>query len=535
MQNNEAAGGGLRFLVCAALLLLCAVGGGGTRQGLALESFLQIAALASIALALWLPRSEYFGRVAILCVAWLASLSGLLAFQLVPLPPEIWASLRGRAELAEALALAGVEPGWRAVSLDPQATLRALLALAPPAAVFILAAGLSMRRRVSLMRLLLVLAILSVFLGFAQLAGGTQSPLRWHEVTSNTNAVGPFANRNHLATLLSIAIPIGAAWLFAVLRSSHRDRRAGFIVIAVCVLVLLVVGLAVTRSRAGVLLGGAAMLGVAVMVWLHRQRLQPGETRPLQLRRWLLLAAFVGVAVSVQYGLLDLWSRLRGDAFEDRRWTIAATTIEASKQYGLLGTGGGTFPAVYPGIEPAEQRSEYYVNRAHNDWLEWMLEGGLPMLVLIVAALLLLGSMVTAALRNTSRHAPWQSAAAIGVGIVGLHSALDYPLRTTALACVAAVLVAVMLPEPARPPRSRRPRRTGDLILETDPDGKVRARASIPAPRPHPEPGLPRDRLETPAPPQRQHQRNWGPEQGGPTQADTPSNPGHWTVAGPGV
>ncbi len=485
-----------RFLVAGALLTLFVTAGGATRQGAAIESLLQLVALLVLLWHCWMPGSRDIGEDARVCLLWLAALVVVLMLQLVPLPPPVWESLAGRAELAEQLASAGVAPIWRPLSLDPQATLRALLAISVPAAMFLVAAGLPLRRRVQLLRGVVVLAVCSALLGFAQLAGGPESPLRWHPVTSTTNAVGPFANRNHLATLLAVAFPLGAAWLMSMLRDRRPDRRAALLLVAVFVLGLLVVGLAVTRSRAGVLLGGAALIGIGAMVWHLRQRLEPGDSRPRQVRRWLVLAVFAGAAVSVQYGMVDLWGRLSADPLEDRRWTIASTTIDAIGRYGLLGSGGGTFPSVYPIVEPPSDRSEYYVNRAHNDWLEWLLEGGLPMLILLLVATIGLARMARSTLRSTSRHAPWQIAAAIGVGIIALHSAIDYPLRTTAIACIAALLVAVMLPEKERI-RLRRKRTTGDLIIERDADGVVVARSSIPGQVPDPGLGMPREQWES--------------------------------------
>jgi len=446
MTTRASASGGLLFFACAFLLVACIALGGGTRQALPAEALLQLLALPFLLLGLFGRGAREFDTRAWLCSAWLTVVALVLLVQLVPLPSAVWTSLSGRQLLADELQLAGVELGWRPLSLDPQATLRAVLAMLAPAAVFLLAAKLNLRQRVLLLKLVLVLAIASMALGFAQLAGGSESRLRWHEVTSATNAVGPFANRNHLASLLAVCLPLSAAWLIAALRQRRQDLRAALTLAAGALLVLLIIGLAVTRSRSGVVLGAAAFFGVGIMVWLHRQRIEPGKTRPLQIRRWLLLACLIGVVVSMQYGLLDLWGRLRTDPLEDRRWQIAANTFEAISTFGVLGTGAGSFVAVYPSVEPEDERSEYFMNRAHNDWLEWALEGGLPLVVVILLGLVLISRLALESVRSESARAHWQSAAAIGLVLLGLHSALDYPLRTTALAAVASLLVACLLP-----------------------------------------------------------------------------------------
>lgn len=481
MTTRSSASGGLSFVACAFLLIACIALGGGTRQALPAEALLQIFALPFLLLGLFGRGSREFDGRAWLCAGWFAAVAVVLLVQLIPLPPLLWSSLAGRQVLADELELAGVAVGWRPLSLDPQATLRALLAMLAPAAVFVLASKLDLRHRVLLLKLVLLLAVASVALGFAQLAGGPNSPLRWHDVTSATNAVGPFANRNHLASLLAVCLPLSAAWLIAALRQRRQDLRAALMVAAGALLVLLIIGLAVTRSRSGVVLGAAAFVGVAVMVWLHRQRIEPGKTRPLQIRRWLLLAFAVGVVVSMQYGLLDLWGRLRSDPFEDRRWHIAATTIDAIGTFGALGTGAGTFVTVYPSVEPENERGEYYVNRAHNDWLEWTLEGGWPLVAVILLGVVLISRLALEAIRSESPRAQWQSAAAIGLALLALHSALDYPLRTTAMAAIAALLVACLLPgegSEARDSRRNRKRRSQASATGRTPTGRLASEAT---------------------------------------------------------
>jgi len=473
MHSRASASGGLLFASCGALLFAFVVLGGGTRQGLPVESLLQLLGAVALTLGLLANRSPALDAASRTCIAWLAAVAVVIAGQLVPLPPGVWEFLAGRELLGQELALAGVEPSWRPISLVPEASLRALLALLPPAALLLLLCRLELRQRVGLLKLVVMLSVASIALGFAQLAGGPESRLRWHDVTSTTNAVGPFANRNHLATLLAISLPISAAWLIMALRRRRSDRRLASMIGAGFLMVLFVLGLAVTRSRAGVLLGAAALACVVGMFWLHRKRIQAGGSKPLRAKRWMLLVLVLGVALSMQYGLVDLWGRLRTDPLEDKRWQIASTTFEAIGRFGLLGAGAGTFPMVYPSVESDAERNEYYVNRAHNDWLEWLLEGGLPLLLVVLAGVGVLTRLVLAAVRSRERLAPWRVAAAAGLGLLALHSLLDYPLRTTALASIAVLLLTCLLPD--------RPEALSRTDADADSSGK-------PEPDPEPEP-----------------------------------------------
>jgi len=449
MQEASAGRQSILGVLTGLLLAACLLLGGGTRQGSVAEAALQLLALASLMILLLHPVAWQLDRLRRACVLWVTAVCLLVLVQLLPLPLEVWTTLPGRSALAADLELAGVMPGWHPISVDPQATLRAGLALLPPIAVFLLAMHLSLQQQIRLLQVVILVALGSCVFGFAQLADGPNSALRWHEHTSTTNAVGSFANRNHLAALLAISLPLTAAWLMVGYEQQSADRRAALSLVACAISVLLLVGLAVTRSRAGVLLGLVGTVGIAWMAFRLRRQVDRRDRRHRRLHRWLALAAVVAVAVSLQFGLVELLGRLRSDPLEDRRWTIAATTVDAIKSYGWTGSGLGTFLTVYPSQEPVEQRNEYYVNRAHNDWLEWLLEGGLPLLIVILVGLGLLVRLSASMLAGTSRRAPWRWASLLGILMLLLHSVIDYPMRTTALASLMALLVACLLPEQA--------------------------------------------------------------------------------------
>ncbi|MER8848745.1 MULTISPECIES: O-antigen ligase family protein [Mesorhizobium] len=76
-----------------------------------------------------------------------------------------------------------------------------------------------------------------------------------------------------------------------------------------------------------------------------------------------------------------------------------------------------------------------YVNHAHNDYLELALEGGLPVILLMVAYAVLL-SASSAVIRGE----PLQKAAFLSLAFLLVHSLVDYPLRTAALAMTFACL-----------------------------------------------------------------------------------------------
>jgi O-antigen ligase len=115
-----------------------------------------------------------------------------------------------------------------------------------------------------------------------------------------------------------------------------------------------------------------------------------------------------------------------------------------------LGSGFGTFDPVYRMFEQPTTLLRPYVNHAHNDWLELLLEGGIPAAGLALAALFWFVLRTTGVWRSThggkSSHALLARAGWIIIALFLFHSVLDYPLRTTANAAVFALAAALLLP-----------------------------------------------------------------------------------------
>jgi hypothetical protein len=129
----------------------------------------------------------------------------------------------------------------------------------------------------------------------------------------------------------------------------------------------------------------------------------------------------------------------------ETRLETAGPTIEAIRDSFPLGTGPGSFEAVFPGYEDPADVRPIFMNHAHNDWLELVLEAGLAGMLLAAGGFVwFIVQLLRVWTPGADGMRRLQRAASISLGVLLLHSVVDYPLRTPAVACVAALLLALL-------------------------------------------------------------------------------------------
>jgi O-antigen ligase len=457
------------FYLCGAVLTAAIVAGGGTHSGFLGDVAVQLLAIPLLCAALWPAFSQEnphreSARLA-LRVCGFAAIA--IAIQLIPLPFDYWS---GGAYLLSASsewpsAAEGTATPYT-ISLTPAASWAAAVSLIVPLSIFASAVQLPFRQRMQLCFLLAGLGALSLGLGFLQVAQGGASSLRFYEITNPTEAVGFFANRNHFAALLNVTLVLAALWLWIAAEASLQGRGPGSRSIlwlsgAAAFLVADAAGLAMARSRAGIILAMLALLGIVLMA-LRQPRPAQESRRRLSASRLSFAATLFALLFAVQFGLGSMLSRLENDPLQDLRVAFNRTTFKTALDALPFGTGLGSFTHVYAAVEKNEDAFTGFANRAHNDLAELFLETGL------VGGGLLLAFLAWYAVRS---YQAWSMrrpqgdaiepmlarAASLIIGLLLLHSLVDYPLRTTALGATFAFFCAI-LAVPALPNRDDRQR-----------------------------------------------------------------------------
>ncbi|SFR98872.1 O-antigen ligase family protein [Sphingomonas jatrophae] len=443
-------------------LLLCLLLGGASAAGYIANGLLQLLGLICILIVVLSGSLPDLPRHARRLLALFGLLALLLLFELIPLPPALWSLLPGRGVAADGYALLDMATPWLPISLSPDGTIAILATLVPPLAMVLLVFASSGYGRLYAVYVLVAVAGGSIFLGVFQRMQGPDSPYYIYEITNRGGVVGMFANRNHLATLLLTALPFVGALAISPKRNKMQvDSKVGRLMITGCLALLLTVGLIIVKSAAGWMLLPAALFAAAA-VYVR------GEKGAVPRALWQV-GVVVGVvcliaAVVAPLKVNDLGDRLSGIDPHMRNQSIR-TTARASLDYLPFGSGGGTFQLVFPNYEDVEAASLEYLNHAHNDYVEVALEHGLPGMALIVLAIAFWVSQGRRLWRKGEGDAlAWASF--VAVGLVIAHSLVDYPLRTAAIAAVAALGAALMVaPETAEMPSwqsaRKRKRRSG--------------------------------------------------------------------------
>lgn len=403
---------------------------------------LEILGLALLVLVLWSPHrqmlrgSEWLGLLLLAAVA--------LAF-LVPLPEGVVGYLPGRELYQQVLATMTGDGDARLPSratLLPFESERAALILLLPLAVFLAVRRLPWERLRLLVGLLLVIALGEVVLGLMQF-GSSRDGAFYLGMTHTHfgSAVGTFTNRNHLAGLVEMVLPVALALLvFSIGRrgagGSGRDWRGKISFLASVrghravlyglLVLLLLVGITFTRSRTGIAL---VMFGMVLGTLVFSRRVGGGNVGGL-----LGALALVAVGLAVAIGLAPVLQRFSAaEALDDHRWVIYKGTLEGIGNFLPLGSGPGTFPDLFPAFQDLSL-GEWFINRAHNDYLEWMFEGGM-LAAVVIAVLLMLYLMRW---RKVWIPGAWgefcsvQVGAGIGMLLLLLHGLVDYNLHIPA-------------------------------------------------------------------------------------------------------
>ncbi len=383
----------------------------------------------------------------------LVLLLGYPLLQLVPLPDALWRVLPGHAEYAavlERFTAPGSGPAGRAISVVPAATEYGWLALLPSLACFL---AVRLFTTVQVVRLLSTMAVftgLQGLLGLLQIGAGGDSIFYLHNTQAFGTATGTFVNRNHFAAMLAMMLPVIVGLLVFNIRQRRHESQGRYgsdanlvaqrvLVFASAVLILLC--LFFTYSRAGI---ATALVGLALSsILLVRARAGQKHAN-------LIVGALVvvGIALAAVIGLAPILEKFEPGQLRlagEGRFALYAATLRAAIEFLPFGSGLSTFASVFPRFQSGVFGG--YIDYAHNDYLQLLMEVGLAAAVIVALLLVTYVMRMRRLLRRDGRRSFTLLQIAAGVGLLPmmLHGLFDFSLHMPANAMWFATLAGVLL------------------------------------------------------------------------------------------
>ncbi|MEP5936806.1 MAG: O-antigen ligase family protein [Erythrobacter sp.] len=413
------------------LIIAVLIGGGGIAYGLA-NLTVQLAAIALLAI----NREAFvsFWRSSVLPLRILVTLTILLPIvHLIPLPPIMWSALPGRELAVDARAAIGPLL-WHPISLDSGRTLVSVLGLIVPLVILVIGISASSRTLIGAGWTVVALGLANFALGTAQVLYPNSNWFLFPENPMTGVLFGTFANRNSTGIFLVVCLSLllHLPELGPATRSKLARTGAGL---------LLVLAIILTQSRSAMALAAIPLVS-AMLRWAPQKLLNMGLGRGAIAKAVLATLGAIAAALALAPGSRLESSLERFAIGNEARQYIWEDAAYSSRKYWPVGSGMGTFDEVFQVDESLENLSTKTAGRAHNDYLELAIEGGLAGLLLITAWAL---TIAWACWQARALPDPWLA----WIGgliwlIIGFQSISDYPLRNQAMLATAAYALALI-------------------------------------------------------------------------------------------
>jgi O-antigen ligase len=247
----------------------------------------------------------------------------------------------------------------------------------------------------------------------------------------------------------------------ALSRHVHGNRK----LVLAAVAALMAGTIFLCGSRGGMLAFGVQIVALAFLVRPQRSNWKRPAALGLFLVVMIAFLVWIG-GNEMTRRLMNINSEARQELSGGVRLTIDRDSVHMWRERPLLGWGLGTFPVVYPQFRSFYTR--FFVNEAHNDYLQLLVETGVAGAAISLWFLVLTFRRAMPKLVNWTETASGTLTVAALMGCIGIlvHSFVDFNLQIPANAALFYVLCAIAASSPLKESQRRRIQRHS-LILET--------------------------------------------------------------------
>ena len=280
----------------------------------------------------------------------------------------------------------------------------------------------------------------ALYASWLNLNEGMISPI--FSIPYSTAAVGSFIYKNQLASYLALCLSIGIGVLISQLSlkgSGHQVRHKIRDIASVLLsskmlirlsLIIMIIALILTRSRMGNSAFFLALAAISIFSFFFYNR-KPKNLRLLILSFFIIDLILVGTIFGVEKVKQRL---LETSLASETRDEVVRDSIPMILEYPVFGMGGGSFYSSFSQYQ-AQPYSGFY-DHAHNDYIQFSAELGLPITFLLGAMVLycLFISLKTIVKRKTPLYQGVSFGCAAAIIHMLLHATVDFSLQSPAIA-----------------------------------------------------------------------------------------------------
>lgn len=433
------------FIIFCAFLALTFILGGANENDYLANVILEYLSLPVLALSIYVLLTSETRKInAVYIIYGILCILLFLLIQLMPLSESTWRSLPFHDLAAKGLSIVDIKHPSGPLSLAPYLTWVSFLSFLPPLAIFLGVLSLNSNERKALVYLVLTCGIANAFLGLIQFSLNSVDGAYLYPNKNPSEILGFFKNRNHFSSIMYAMIPYSMALSASALTSHTRNKRhptfvdnMPLLLVGQVCLFIFIVCCVMARSRAGLII---LMLALIWTAFLPRWKSLGADSRirgGKHYKKYFIFILLFALLFALEFGFSRLLDRFETDPLQDARVRISRNTFHAALTAFPYGTGLGTFQNIYAATEPVRDViSHKFANRAHNDYLEFILEtGAFGFIIIICFYLWYLIRLFFVWFSDSSQqtNSYLARAASITIGLLLLHSFVDYPLRTQAM------------------------------------------------------------------------------------------------------
>ncbi|MCF2949904.1 O-antigen ligase family protein [Paraglaciecola aquimarina] len=373
---------------------------------------------------------------------------GWMAFQYIAIPLD-WLKILSP-HSAAAYQKLGLESG--SITLDKDETINSLLKLSGYLCVFLLGLCLlNTPKRVQLTLLFMVFAgTFNAFYGVFEILSG-QDVSFVYAMKNDLRADGTFVSHNHFANFLTLCLSAGVGYFITTLTQRTFSSKKAYwqswvyslletkTVVRLC-LVIMVIALVMSHSRMGNTAFFSSFLGVSLLYMFIGKQVPKGLK--VLVISMLIIDTFI---VSAWFGLEKLTTRLTSTSLEaESRDEVVLDALPIVMDYPFTGSGAGSFQTIFASYK--SERVGGFYDHAHNDYLQFTIEYGIPITLLLGILMLYMITLSIKLIYAASDKLVVGGAAAALMATSGMliHMSVSFPLLPPANASYFVLFLAII-------------------------------------------------------------------------------------------